>query len=98
MMELRGILVGDAREFVERVAGECAEAREMREEVCVQRRLEVQGEQRREARIGAEEVGASAVGQGGNDAGRAGARDLWRRPHGQSTRAPDARTIFPHFA
>ena len=98
VMEPRRIPVGDARELVERVTGERAEALEMRQQVRVQLWLEVQREQRRESRIGPKRFVPRLSGSAGTTPG-APARGAWGvAPIGQSTRAPDARTIFPHLA
>ena len=64
-MEHRRISVGGRGEAVELVAGERAEALQMRQQVRVELRLDVLLQQSGVRRIGMEQVDAAAVGQRG---------------------------------
>src|SRR6267143_6327670 len=88
--KLRRIPVRSQRELVELAAGERAQLLEMRTQVRVKLARKIELEEGIEAGIRGKEIQAAAVGQ--------------RRGHGdrlrshQSTRAPEALTMRPHFS
>src|SRR3954468_7572848 len=89
-VELRRIAVRGQRELVELAAGEGAERFQMRPQMPVQLGLQVQPKELVEVRIRREQVQPSALGQRRGGGGRL-------RLH-QSTRAPEALTMRPHFS